>query len=200
MATKNMYILRGNAAEAGTYPDEQGNKIAWPIGALHVHAATVFAQCLGYVAVVLPVQGWPQSQHSPQAKAALKAFHDDDPLETGFYGFSGGGYNVRHVLEYLAENEAQYLYRIRDVVVLGAPNKAGGGSVYEADNYIATAKAQAKHHKGWMDIDWGKIHWDVTFRLNPDRSQMPPGLPKDLETHMFGPEVLLSGWPGCGSP
>jgi hypothetical protein len=61
MANDKILILRGNASPAGTFPDEQGNKIAWPIGALHVSAATGYATRLGYEGVVLPVQGWPQS-------------------------------------------------------------------------------------------------------------------------------------------
>jgi hypothetical protein len=36
MSRGKMLILRGNSADAGTYPDEQGNtNVAWPIGALH---------------------------------------------------------------------------------------------------------------------------------------------------------------------
>jgi hypothetical protein len=38
-----MLILRGNSAPAGTYPDEQGKNIAWPFGALHVPAASEYA-------------------------------------------------------------------------------------------------------------------------------------------------------------
>jgi hypothetical protein len=34
----------------------------------------------------------------------------------------------------------------------------------------------------------------VVFRENPDKSQLPKGLPKGTTTHMFGPDVLLSGW------
>ena len=43
MAERKMVILRGNAAKAGSYPDEQGKPIAWPKGALHVKAATDYA-------------------------------------------------------------------------------------------------------------------------------------------------------------
>ena len=37
--------------------------------------------------------------------------------------------------------------------------------------------------------------WEVVFRTNPQHSQLPPGLPKGTGTHMFGPDVLLTGWP-----
>ena len=89
-----MLILRGNSAGAGSYPDEQGKTIAWPIGALHVSAASDYARRKGYEPVVLDKPGQPQSQHSPQAMAALDAFLNDEAV-TAFYGFSGGGYNLK---------------------------------------------------------------------------------------------------------
>ncbi len=50
-----MLILRGNAAaKAGIYPDEQGNKIEWPIGALHVEAAEEYAKRKGFSSVTNP--------------------------------------------------------------------------------------------------------------------------------------------------
>src|SRR5262245_42494588 len=54
-----MLILRGNSAPAGSYPDEQGKKIAWPIGALHVWAASQYAKRKGYDPVVLDKPGQP---------------------------------------------------------------------------------------------------------------------------------------------
>jgi hypothetical protein len=178
MARPKMLILRGNSADAGSYPDEQGKTIAWPIGALHVQAASAYAQRRGYEAVVLPVAGQPQSQHSPQAKAALKAFLDPkDQTVTALYGFSGGGYNVKHILDSLARNEPPSLRRITLVVVLGAPNEQGGKNVYKPSNYSKDAA------------------WDVVYRTNPKQSQMPKGLPNGTGTHMFGPDVLLAGWP-----
>jgi hypothetical protein len=179
MARSKMLILRGNSGNAAAgYPDEQGKNVAWPIGALHVQAASEFARRLNLEPVVLPVAGIPQSQHSPQTKAALKAFLDPkDQTVTGFYGFSGGGYNLRHILEYLAKNQPQSLSRIDWVVVVGAPNKMGGKNLYKPSNYSNNA------------------HWAVIFRTNPDPSQLPKGLPKGTHTHMFGPDVLLAGWP-----
>jgi hypothetical protein len=106
-----MLILGGNSAPAGTYPDEQGKTIAWLLGALYVSAASDYAKRRGYEAVVLDVPGQPQSQDSPQAKAALKQFSEDQAV-CAFYGFSGGGYNVRHILERLASNTPDALHRI----------------------------------------------------------------------------------------
>lgn len=187
MAQPKMLILRGNDAPAGSYPDEQGKMIAWPIGALHVSAATDYAKRRGYEGIVLDKPGKPQSQQSPQATAALKAFHDDEAV-CAFYGFSGGGYNVKHILDYLASNEPQSLHRIDLVVVIGAPNKYGGKKIYLPSYFNPTAKKKAN------DKDWKDIGWEVVFRTNPKPSQMPKGLPK-VDTHMFGPDVLLTGWP-----
>jgi hypothetical protein len=120
-----MLILRGNSAGAGSYPDEKGNNnVAWPIGALHVQAASDYARRRGYEPVVLDKPGQPQSQVSPQAKAALKAFLDDEGV-AAFYGFSGGGYNLKHILDFLASNKPDTLHRIALVVVIGAPTPHG---------------------------------------------------------------------------
>ena len=54
---------------------------------------------------------------SPQVKKALEVFRSDKAV-AALYGFSGGGYNVRHVLDDLTPAEKK---RIRLVVVLGAP-------------------------------------------------------------------------------
>jgi hypothetical protein len=181
MSRGTMLILRGNSAEAGTYPDEQGNKIAWPLGALHEGAAKEYARRKGYKAVVLPVPGQPQSQTSRQAKAALKAFFDD-PAVTAFYGFSGGGYNVRHILENLASHKPEALHRIDLIVVLGAPGPHGKAA-YEPIHYNAIARRKVRPAK-WQD---------------PPHSALPAGLPKGTAPHMFGPEALLAETPAGNS-
>jgi hypothetical protein len=47
----------------------------------------------------------------------LEAIRDDDDI-AALYGFSGGGYNIRHVLAALS---AERRRRIKLIVVLGAP-------------------------------------------------------------------------------
>jgi len=171
-----MVILRGNAAGEGTYPDEQGKKIAWPQGALHVAAATEYARCKGYVARVIDIGGYPQGPDSPQAKAALEAFHKDATV-TAFYGFSGGGYNVWHILQYLARKEPKTLKRIDLIVVLGAPKRKK--PAFEASVYNAIARTS-------------DATWDVEWRDDPKVDELPSGLPAGTKPHMFGPEVLLA--------
>ena len=81
MANRTMVIMRGNATTDTTmYPDETGKTIAWPLGALHVQAAKDYAGILGYDALVLDVPGQPQSQQSPQAKAAWGTFLKDQSV------------------------------------------------------------------------------------------------------------------------
>jgi hypothetical protein len=186
MAQPKMLILRGNSAGPGSYPDETGNtKVAWPIGALHVDAARDYARIRGYEAVVLDKPGQPQSQHSPQATAAIKAFLEDEDV-AAFYGFSGGGYNLKHVLDYLAWHEPTTLHRIDLLVIIGSPYPQGK-QVFDPAHFNAIA------HRRTKELE--TADWEVVYRTNPHRSQMPSGLPTNISTHMFGPEVLLAGWP-----
>jgi hypothetical protein len=191
MPQKKMLILRGNSAPAGKYPDEKGEKIAWPIGALHVSAAEGFARRLCLEPVVLPVQGQPQNQHSPQANKAVPMFRDDETI-VAFYGFSGGGYNVRHILDRLVKEEPAVLSRIKWLVVIGTEADGKDKNSYLASTYNSAQK---------KNKEWKTVNWRLIYRTNPKRKELPEDvlkvLPKDTETHMFGPDVLLNGWPQC---
>ena len=144
MPNPKMLILRGNSAPAGNYPDESGNaNVAWPLGALHVQAASDYARMRGYDPVVLDEPGQPQSQHSPQATAAIRAFLEDGDV-AAFYGFSGGGYNVKHILDFLASNNPETLHRIALVVVIGSPARDGSSTkpLYLPSAYNAVVKGR----------------------------------------------------------
>ncbi len=207
---KKMLILPGNAElEGKTFPDENGDAITWKDGALHWGAAKEYAGLKGYEPVPVNVPGDKQSQTSPQAKAALKAFLEDpDEADTAFYGFSGGGYTLRHILEFLATDEGkkkkmpdmplnnpEALHRIKLVVVFGAPKQ--DRSAYAWATYNALAKQNKKvDPKQWMDLNW-----DLVYRKNPKNSALAKsGVPENVvkkvlekfDTHMFGPEVLLA--------
>ena len=135
----------------------------------------------------IPVAGQPQSQHSPQAIAALKAFFED-PAVTAFYGFSGGGYNLRHILDYLASHKPEALHRIDMIVVLGSPLQPK--SAYEASNYNPGCKKESCSRKvGACEMGRG------SDKTNPSKSDLPQSLPKDTPTRMFGPDVLLADTP-----
>jgi hypothetical protein len=186
MPRRKMLILRGNSAPAGSYPDEQGKAIAWPIGALHVWAASEYARRSGYEAVVLDKPGQPQSETSPQATAALKRFLEDQAV-SAFYGFSGGGYNLRYILDYLASNNPEALHRIDLVVVLGSPKQPR--LAYDPFRYNVIAKKKVHPAK------WEPAKWDVVYRIDPPKSALPKDLPKSTATHMFGPDALLAETP-----
>ncbi len=106
---EKMLILRGIA---GHYDGRD-----WPRGALYEEPALEYARRRGYVGQVLDVAGTTGAQ-SQQTLLALAAFRRDTSI-SALYGFSGGGYNVRHIIEGLNPAERS---RIRLVVVLGAPN------------------------------------------------------------------------------
>ena len=194
MPNPKMLILRGNSAPAGNYPDETGNaNVAWPNGALHVQAASDYARMRGFDPVVLDKPGQPQSQHSPQATAAIKAFLEDGDV-AALYGFSGGGYNVKHILDFLAANNPETLHRITLVVVIGSPARDGSStkSLYLPSAYNAVIK---RKNKQWHD----EATWEVVYRTNPLHKQLPKAL-RHVSTHMFGPDILLTGWPeGVGT-
>jgi hypothetical protein len=188
---KRMLILRGNATKAtDIYPDETGKTRAWPDGALHEGAAIAFAKQLGYDGIVVDGSGSNQTMDGLQAKDTLKKFHEDEDADMGLYGFSGGGYTLLPILKFMATHEPQSLTRIRHVIVIGAPNSQGNAAVYKPAFYDAMVPEKKK------GTDW-KVDWVLIFRKNPKLSQMPKGvkLPKGVDTHMFGPDVLLAGWP-----
>lgn len=188
---KRMLILRGNDTKSTTtYPDETGKTRAWPDGALHEGAAIAFAKQLGYDGIVVDGSGSNQTLDGLQAKDTLKKFHEDEEAEMGLYGFSGGGYTLLPILKFMATHEPQSLLRIRHVIVVGAPNSHGNAAIYKPAYYDAMVP---KKKKG---PDW-KVDWVLIFRGNPKLKQMPKGvtLPKGVDTHMFGPDVLLAGWP-----
>ncbi len=123
MPRQTMLILRGIA---GNY-----DGIDWPRGALYEQPALDYAQRRRYAGRVLDVAG-KADENSAQTVMALTEFRRD-PTVAAFYGFSGGGYNVKHILDKLTPEERD---RVQLVVVLGAPlNKPSkyGELVYRLD-------------------------------------------------------------------
>jgi hypothetical protein len=108
MSEMKMLILRGIA---GRYSGRE-----WPRGALDEPSALEYARRRGYVGQVLDVAG-ATGPGKPQTLMALAEFRRDEAV-TALYGFSGGGYNVRHIINALTRVERA---RLRLVVVLGAP-------------------------------------------------------------------------------
>ena len=187
MARPKMLILRGNSAEAGTYPDEQGKTPAWPRGALHESAAKDYATHRGYDAKVIDQPGQPQNQKSPQAEATVTEFLNDQAV-CAFYGFSGGGYQIWHILNRLAAENTDTLHRIDLIVVLGAPKR--DKSEFEAFAFNTIAKKKVR------PAQWVDAKWEVVYGGHPSAKwALPPGVPKGTDKHMFCPEWLLAGMP-----
>ncbi len=132
MSEMTMLILRGIA---GHYSGRN-----WPRGALDEPPALEYARRKGYVGKVLDVAGT-TGKNSAQTKMALLEFHRDKTV-AALYGFSGGGYNIYHIISALPHVE---LSRIRLVVVLGAP------------------KAKADLYQG---------PWDLVYRTDPPGGHM----------------------------
>ena len=103
-----MLILRGIA---GHFAGRD-----WPEGALDEPSALAYARRTGYRGKVLDVPG-KTGKTSKQTLLALREFRQDQSVQA-FYEFSGGGYNVRHIVKALTAEEKT---RIRRLVVLGAP-------------------------------------------------------------------------------
>lgn len=105
-----MLILRGIA---GHFAGRD-----WPHGALDESSAIEYARRRGLTGFVLDVSG-ETGPNSRQTRMALDRLHADTEGDiTALYGFSGGGYNVRHIINALDHVGKS---RIKLVVVLGAP-------------------------------------------------------------------------------
>jgi hypothetical protein len=135
MAT--MLILRG---KAGNYGGKE-----WPRGALDEPPALEYAQRRGYTGKVLDIAGV-AVENSAQTRLALTEFRGDTDV-SAIYGFSAGGYNVKHFLDSLTPVE---LRRLRLVVVLGAPEN-------KPDKYDA-------HKYGG--------NWELVYRIDPPEGHM----------------------------
>lgn len=110
-----MLILRGNP---GGYAWKGVSN--WPDGALDDDAAIAYAELRGYTAMVLKVPGYTPKDgrdDGRQRKMALEEIRRDASV-TAIYGFSAGGYNIKHILDQLTKQQKA---RLRLIVVLGAP-------------------------------------------------------------------------------
>jgi len=184
---KKMLILKGNSDTSGKqYPDEQGKMIPWPNGALHEKAAVAYATCRDRVGDVLPVSGDSlkgNRNKNPQTLQALAKLQDPDHPDDydAIYGFSGGGYDVLHILNHLT---AEQLKNIKLVVVLGAPPVDKKGK--------PTPDGSGSPQKdAFLPEKFGlpKKAWELVYHINKDAGQFPT--PNDVDKHMFLPEFLL---------
>lgn len=101
-----MLILRG-ITKLKVWPQ-------YPNGALDEPPALQYASNRGYTGRVLNVSG-ETGDKSKQTNMALQEIQNDSSI-TALYGFSGGGYNVYHILNRLTQEQRG---RLELVVVIG---------------------------------------------------------------------------------
>lgn len=90
-----------------------------PRGQLDDKSALEYARRLGFRGEVLDVAG-DTGADSPQVHMALERIRQDQRVRA-IYGFSGGGYNARHIWSKMDHAERK---RIRKIVVIGSPGVA----------------------------------------------------------------------------
>jgi hypothetical protein len=131
----------------------------YPNGALDEPSALQYAKRRGYAGRVLDVAG-ATGDKSPQTQMALQEFSQDhDHTITALYGFSGGGYNVYHILKLLPSEQRG---RLELVVVIGVESNKLSADMLNANNY--------------------KAHWELVYRNDPPSGHMdgPRVLLKEL--------------------
>jgi hypothetical protein len=116
----------------------------YPNGALDEPPALQYATNRGYSGRVLDVSG-ETGDHSKQTKMAVREFLHDSTI-TALYGFSGGGYNVYHILPQLTPEQRN---RLELVVVIGV----------EASKLSADALNPHRFNG----------HWELVYRNDPPK-------------------------------
>ena len=106
----------------------------YPNGALDETSALQYASNRGYTGRVLNVSG-ETGDKSKQTNMALREIQNDSSI-TALYGFSGGGYNVYHILNRLTHEQRG---RLELVVVIGV----------EADKLSADALNSKRYNADW---------------------------------------------------
>ncbi len=114
----------------------------YPNGALDEPPALAYANNRGSVGRVLDVSG-ETGDHSKQTKMALTEFQHDSTI-TALYGFSGGGYNVYHILNQLPKEQRD---RLELIVVIGVVASKLSAQALNANRYAA--------------------HWELVYRNDP---------------------------------
>ena len=114
----------------------------YPNGALDEPPALQYASNRGYTGRVLNVSG-ETGDKSKQTNMALLEIQNDSSI-TALYGFSGGGYNVYHILNRLKEEQRGLLEL---VVVIGVESNKLSAHALNSNRYNA--------------------HWELVYRNDP---------------------------------
>ena len=116
----------------------------YPNGALDEPPALRYATNRGYSGRVLDVSG-ETGDNSKQTKMAVREFLNDSTI-TALYGFSGGGYNVYHILHQLTPEQRN---RLELIVVIGVDASK-----------LSAAALNAHRFNG---------HWELVYRNDPPK-------------------------------
>ena len=114
----------------------------FPNGALDEPSALQYASNRGYTGKVLNVSG-ETGDKSKQTNMGLQEIQNDSSI-TALYGFSGGGYNVYHILNRLTQELRD---RLEVVVVIGV----------EASKLSVHALSPKRYN----------AHWELVYRNDP---------------------------------
>lgn len=114
----------------------------YPNGALDEPPALEYARRRGYAGRVLNVSG-ETGENSAQTRKALAEFLSDSKI-VALYGFSGGGYNVYHILKRLTQEQRSLLEL---VVVIGVESNKLSAQALDAKKFNA--------------------HWELVYRNDP---------------------------------
>ena len=114
----------------------------YPNGALDEPSALQYASNRGYTGRVLNVSG-ETGDKSKQTSMALQEIQNDSSI-TALYGFSGGGYNVYHILQRLTP---ELRGRLELVVVIGVETSKLSADALNSNRYNA--------------------HWELVYRNDP---------------------------------
>ena len=104
----------------------------YPNGALDEPSALQYASNRGYTGRVLNVSG-ETGDKSKQTNMALQEIQNDSSI-TALYGFSGGGYNVYHILQRLTP---ELRGRLELVVVIGVETSKLSADALNSKRYNA---------------------------------------------------------------
>jgi hypothetical protein len=130
-----MLIMRGNSAPKDVFEDDSGtgNKPAWSKGALHEGPAKEYAVLKGFKPKVLDVTGSSKHGNRDESEGTVMALEcfQNHPSVVAFYGFSGGGYNLWHILHKMTPRDRA---RVRWVTVVGVDPDAPR-SKYESSKF-----------------------------------------------------------------
>jgi hypothetical protein len=132
-------------------------------------SAKEYSRTMGYEPIILDTSGEAHGPLSPQVLAAVEAIENDASIRA-VLGFSGGAYNLIHVLNQLSVSARR---RLGLVAAVGAPGRS-------ADSYQPRYFAGAAWRVVWRGDPPGRPHMDGLAALLAEAQRevlAPAGVP-----------------------